>query len=95
MIDFNKFFDKSNCQEEYVAECKKVADALHHYGLCIVQDPRVLESKNNQFLDMMEKYFELSDGVRDARPEHHYQVGVTPAHVGKLNIEEKSYMLIV
>lgn len=31
---------------------------------------------------MMEKYFEGSDGVRDARPEYHYQVGVTPDNTG-------------
>jgi isopenicillin N synthase-like dioxygenase len=31
----------------------------------------------------MERYFEGSDGKRDARPELHYQVGVTPSFVEK------------
>ena len=51
-------------------------------GLVIIRDPRVSESNNDRFLDMMERYFESSDGVADARPEYHYQVGVTPAHIG-------------
>ena len=51
-------------------------------GLVILRDPRVSEANNNTFLDMMERYFESSDGVTDARPHYHYQVGVTPSHVG-------------
>eukprot|EP01034_Spumella_vulgaris_P037387 gene37387-46126_t len=31
----------------------------------------------------MEQYFEGSDGVRDARPEYHYQVGVTGEKIEK------------
>jgi len=46
-------------------------------GICVVKDPRVNEADNNRFLDMMERYFGLSDGLRDARPEVAYQVGVT------------------
>ena len=41
-----------------------------------MKDPRVKEADNNNFLDMMERYFELSDGVRDARPEWFYQVTI-------------------
>ena len=29
---------------------------------------------------MMEKYFESTDFIEDARPELHYQVGVTPEY---------------
>lgn len=83
VIEIAAFFNKSVDPEGYKVECKKVADALHKYGVAIVRDPRVDERDNNTFLDMLEKYFELSDGVRDARPEYHYQVGVTPSHVGK------------
>lgn len=53
---------------------------MHLYGCLVVRDPRVNEDHNNTFLDMMERYFEISDGKRDARPEHHFQVGVTPEH---------------
>lgn len=82
-IDFDVFFNRSKDPAAYAAECAKVADALHRYGVCIVKDPRVAEEDNNRFLDMMEGYFEISDGVRDARPSYSYQVGVTPAHVEK------------
>lgn len=51
-------------------------------GLVILRDPRVSEANNNVFLDMMERYFESSDGITDARPHYHYQVGVTPSHIG-------------
>jgi len=68
-------------QKEYEAECKKVAVALHQYGLVVLNDPRVSEANNSEFLDMMERYFEGSDGVTDSRPDHAYQVGVTPAHI--------------
>jgi isopenicillin N synthase-like dioxygenase len=55
-----------------------VADALHRFGCLVIKDPRVDEKSNSVFVDMMEKYFFISDGKRDARPEMHYQVGVTP-----------------
>ena len=69
VIDFNIFFDKEKDPERYKKECRKVADAFHKYGVCIVKDPRVNETHNDKFLDMMERYFEGSDGKRDARPE--------------------------
>lgn len=83
VIEISAHFNKSIDPETYANECKKVADALHKYGVAIVRDPRVDEKDNNTFLDMLERYFEQSDGVRDARPEYHYQVGVTPSHIGK------------
>jgi len=83
VIDLETFFGKDKNPEGYKAECAKVAEAFHKYGVCIVKDPRVQEKHNNTFLDMMERYFEGSDGKRDARPEHHYQVGVTPSYVEK------------
>ena len=82
IIDFNTFFGRRENAAAYSSECAKVAHALHNYGICIVRDPRVEDRHNDRFLDMMEKYFEGSDGARDARPEFHYQVGVTPEGVG-------------
>ena len=49
--------------------------------MAIVRDPRVDELDNNRFLDMLEQYFESCDGIRDARPEIAYQVGLTPSFV--------------
>lgn len=40
-----------------VADCAKVAQALHEYGLLIIKDPRVRPADNDKFLDMMERYF--------------------------------------
>lgn len=77
VIDFNSYNNRDKDQETYKRECGKVADAFHRYGLVIVRDPRVSESDNHKFLNMMEKYFEVSDGIRDARPELGYQIGVT------------------
>jgi len=64
--------------EEAAAEIAKVADSLHRFGALVIKDPRVEEQSNTVFIDMLEKYFYNSDGKRDARPEMHYQVGVTP-----------------
>ena len=47
-------------------------------GAVLVKDSRVEEVLNQHFQDLMEKYFEQSDGVTDSRPQYSYQVGVTP-----------------
>jgi hypothetical protein len=83
VIELQKYFNKYSDPETYKLECTEVANALHKYGVAIVRDPRVVESHNNKFLDMLEHYFEESDGVRDARPQYHYQVGVTPSYIGR------------
>lgn len=81
VVELSAFFEKDKDPAKYVAECAKVAYALHHFGLVILRDPRVAEQDNVRFLNMMEKYFEGSDGIRDARPEYGYQVGVTKDNV--------------
>jgi len=91
VVDFRLFFQRAEEAKKAVgvsaateaafrAECSKVSDAFHKYGVVVLRDPRVEESDNNTFLDMMERYFGLSDGFRDARPKFAYQVGVTPEH---------------
>lgn len=60
------------------AEIEKVARGLVDFGCLVIKDPRVDESHNDTFVDMLEKYFALSDGQRDARPDISFQVGVTP-----------------
>ena len=74
VIDFNIFLKKDEDRGAYEAECRRASEALTKYGVCVVRDPRVDQSDNNTFIDMMEKYFALSDWIRDARPEWHYQV---------------------
>ena len=63
--------------------CEEVGDCLASKGVLVVRDPRVSESDNARFLDMMERYFEQAPEkiVEDARPEWGYQVGVTPSGV--------------
>ena len=63
------------------AEGAKAAASLHATGCLYVKDSRVAAADNERFLDLLERYFAASDGRRDARPELHYQVGVTPAMV--------------
>lgn len=63
------------------AEGAKAAASLHATGCLYVNDSRVAAADNERFLDLLERYFAASDGKRDARPELHYQVGVTPAMV--------------
>lgn len=77
-VEFSAFFNKDKDPAAYMAECKKAAEAFRLYGVCAVRDPRVDFDDNERFLDMVEKYFEMSDGKRDARPNYHFQVGVTP-----------------
>lgn len=50
------------------------------YSALAVRDPRVSEQANNNFLDIVETYFDQPTDVKlqDARPEVGYQVGVTP-----------------
>lgn len=60
------------------ALCDQVAHALRTFGALCLRDTRAADKDNDRFLTMMENYFEQSDFIQDARPEYHYQVGVTP-----------------
>ena len=83
-IDFGLFLNRNkdaNSKKLYIAECKRAAEALHEYGVCVVRDPRVDQKDNSTFIDMMEKYFSISDWVRDARPQWHYQVHKHIPHI--------------
>jgi isopenicillin N synthase-like dioxygenase len=83
VIDMKLYFEKG---EGWEAECKKVSDSLHKFGILIVRDPRVNHEHNSTFIDMVEQYFEkvgnayyAGEELVDARPELSYQTGVTPA----------------
>lgn len=78
IIDLEPYLNRAANPAAAAAEIAKVADSLHKYGCLVVKDPRVDEQHNSRFIDMLERYFDLSDGKRDARPEFSYQVGVTP-----------------
>jgi isopenicillin N synthase-like dioxygenase len=64
-------------------ECEKVADSLRKYGCCIVKDHYFQEEHNNEFMDLMERYFnnraikaERNQNLEDFFPEHGYQAGL-------------------
>jgi len=80
VIDLANFLAKPDSSAD---DCKSIAHLLHQFGILIVRDPRVDPSLNGKFLDMMEQYYEQPEEVRlqDARPDVHYQVGVTPEEI--------------
>eukprot|EP00218_Dolichomastix_sp_CCMP3274_P008198 CAMPEP_0170132688 /NCGR_PEP_ID=MMETSP0033_2-20121228/692_1 /TAXON_ID=195969 /ORGANISM="Dolichomastix tenuilepis, Strain CCMP3274" /LENGTH=363 /DNA_ID=CAMNT_0010368105 /DNA_START=36 /DNA_END=1127 /DNA_ORIENTATION=+ len=63
--------------------CEAVAKTFRETGVCIVRDPRCTQGDSDEFLNMMERYFQQPDDekLKDARKELHYQVGVTPENV--------------
>jgi hypothetical protein len=80
----------TNDESKVAEECKKVAESLHKYGILIWRDPRVNHQDNEEYLDMMEKYFE-EEGIKyyegkkleDCKPEVNFQAGVTPEKIEK------------
>ena len=84
IIDVAAFLNKEDpiAAEE---QCKLVARSLHEFGILIWRDPRIHEQDNEDYLDMMEEYFELESRkhyagkkLEDCKPEHNFQAGVTP-----------------
>lgn len=55
-IDITRYLNLAPGWEE---DCSRVAKLMHEVGLLYVFDPRVDHTKNNQFLDLMEEYFEV------------------------------------
>jgi isopenicillin N synthase-like dioxygenase len=80
-----KYYLDNPTSEQAIAECKRVAQIFQRTGALALRDPRVSFEDNNAFLDLVEKYFEQTPEVKkkDARPDVHYQVGVTPEGVEK------------
>jgi isopenicillin N synthase-like dioxygenase len=79
IIHLSPYLDPSSSSETLQVECQKAASALITYGALIVHDPRVSESDNSTFLDLLEDYFAqpASELKKDERPELSYQIGVT------------------
>jgi isopenicillin N synthase-like dioxygenase len=86
-VDAQKFLEKAEGWEE---EAKKAADCLHNYGVVVLKDARVNEKDNEDYCEMVEKYFSLrgeqyykGEEIKDIKPEIHYQQGATPEFVEK------------
>lgn len=95
IIDFNAFLawqatGSANPEAEELAriECQKVAECFHKFGILVIRDPRVDMQDNEEYIDLMENYFERTgelfytgEKVPDIKPECHYQVGATPEFI--------------
>lgn len=44
--------------DDATVACQQVADSLHKFGICILRDPRVVMKDNDDFIDIMEQYFD-------------------------------------
>lgn len=55
-------------------------DSFYRTSALIVKDPRVGIEDNDEFLQLMEQYFdqETEAKKKDVRPQFHFQVGATP-----------------
>lgn len=87
IIDFDLYLNGTD-EKARALECKKVSESFHKFGICIVRDPRVQHEQNEEYIDMIESYFEhisekyyRGEELEDCRPELSYQTGVTPEHV--------------
>lgn len=88
VVDLEPFMKVQLGQEltaDVKAACDSLAESLRSAGAVVVRDPRCTEVDNNTFLDMMERYFgqQRDEKMKQARPDLHYQVGVTPNDVEK------------
>ncbi|KAI9202149.1 uncharacterized protein BJ171DRAFT_515029 [Polychytrium aggregatum] len=81
-VDLTPFLSctSANLSPEAMQECRSAAESLLKYSILILRDPRVSESDNDRFLNLMEAYFDqpLDLKMLDVRPELGYQVGATP-----------------
>ncbi|XP_044512101.1 uncharacterized protein LOC123230066 isoform X2 [Mangifera indica] len=82
-VEANGDGDVATMSTELVELCREVSRLLRETGALLVKDPRCTVEDNDQFLDMMEKYFERPKEFKllQERPNLHYQVGVTPEGV--------------
>jgi len=79
VVDVGNFL-KDKTSEASIADCKLLAETLKLTSCLIIKDPRVSEEDNNNFLSMMEKYWDLphNQKMKDVHPELSYQLGATP-----------------
>lgn len=77
IIDLQAYFEKK--EGVWEDECVKVAASLHKFGILLVKDPRVNHQTNEEYLDMVENYFEFvgekyyrGEILRDCHPELSY-----------------------
>lgn len=79
IIDLDVYLKHDESSAEVQAECAKAAQALIQYGALVLHDSRVAAKDNEDFLDLLEDYFDQPEAElrKDERPELSYQIGVT------------------
>ncbi len=65
-----------------------MTECFHHFGILLIRDPRVDMEHNEEYIDLMEEYFEKTgelfysgERVEDIKAEWMYQVGATPEKI--------------
>lgn len=78
-VDIAPFINNPSSPEGLDA-CQKVLSALKTTSCLVVRDPRVCETDNVAFLNMVERYFSQprEELEKDVRPDLSYQLGATP-----------------
>lgn len=73
-VDLSQFLEDPNHRDS----CKLVMKQLRSHSFVVVRDPRVNASHNDDYIDMMRRYFAQEDSVllKDERPQDNYQVGI-------------------
>lgn len=81
VVDLEGFL-KDKASPISLEECKKLASILKKTSCVIIKDPRVSENDNNNFLSMMERYYErpLEQKMKDVHPELSFALGATPEY---------------
>ena len=81
VVDVNLYLEDP-CSDAAIRECKKLAEACITYSAFAIRDDRVTEKDNQDYLNLIEDYFDqdLQDKMKDVRPEFSYQVGATPSN---------------
>ena len=91
IIDMQTYISASQNAEQWTeeakVECQKVAECLHKFGILLIMDPRVKGQDNEDYLQLMEQYFEKTGAkhasgknIPEIKPEHLYQTGLMPEY---------------
>lgn len=83
-IDLEVFLNRNKYSKEVLEkECKRAADGIRATGVLYLKDPRVSESHNNNFIEMLESFYDADDSIKGPciRPDLSYQLGLTPSGV--------------
>lgn len=75
VVDLTSYLE--GCGDDQInAMCATVSRTLRETGALVVKDPRCSVDDSDRFLDMMERYFQMSEEfkIQQERRQLHYQV---------------------